>query len=136
MLQNAIKLLESKEITPTAARQLVLTVFLQKDYALTLTDIENELPWSDRATIFRTFKTFEEKALIHQISGAEKSVKYALCTDSCDTKHHEVHPHYTCERCKKTVCMTSTEITIPDLPLEFKVNSVSLTINGICPDCR
>jgi len=129
------QILTKKKIKPTPVRNLVLKVFVEKNYALSLVDIEAELPWSDKATLFRTLKTFEEKALIHPVNDGGKAQKYALCSDACDIEHHEIHPHFYCEKCHKTLCLTAQNIPIPTLPETYHISSYSLVINGICPDC-
>lgn len=59
--QKIEQLLERKTITPTSMRLLVLNYFLEKATALSLSDLENLLPQSDRSTLYRTLKTFEKK---------------------------------------------------------------------------
>jgi len=129
------KLLKQKNIKITANRLLVLKVFLEKEFALTLADIEAELPWADRATIFRTIKTFEQEALIHHIDDGGKAGKYALCSDSCEVSHHSIHPHFHCEKCGKTICLPQQDVMIPNLPETFHIKSYSLIINGLCDAC-
>jgi Fur family ferric uptake transcriptional regulator len=137
MKQSRIeKIFENKQIKPTSVRELVLKVFMAKDFAISMSDIENELPWSDRATIFRTLQTFERNALIHSIDDGQKAKKYALCSDECEFRHHEIHPHFHCEECHKTLCVPALNFLVPKLPEDYMINSYSLIINGICPDCK
>ena len=136
MNKTIIPILEKKEVKPTAVRELVLDVFLKNNYALSLSDIENILTWSDRVTIYRTLKTFVKKAVIHEINDGSSSIKYALCADSCTIeKHVELHPHFHCENCGKTICLDKQEINIQNLPENLIVNNYSLIINGLCGDC-
>ncbi len=135
MNRQAIPLLTQKQIKITPNRKLVLDIFLVKQYALSLADLENELPWADRASLYRTLKTFEQKALIHAIDDGDKAVKYALCDDSCEVSHHTIHPHFHCEKCGKTICLSPQDISIPELPAHYKIESYSLVINGLCDTC-
>ena len=130
------KLLESKGIKITAVRELVAGVFLEKKHALSLFDIENSLPWSDRVTLFRTIKTFEQQGLVHQINDGSSSLKYALCEEECKIKKHfDIHPHFHCENCSKTICLEKQELNIANIPNDLIVNSYSLVIKGLCEDC-
>ena len=133
---NAKELLDKKNIKITANRLLILEVFLHNNYALSLTDILEQLPWADKATVFRTLKTFEKNALIHLIDDGGKAVKYALCSDSCEVTHHHIHPHFHCEKCGKTICLTAQDISIPKLPDSYETHSYSLVISGVCSDCN
>jgi len=100
-----------------------------------LADIEAEMPWADRATLFRSLKTFEQKALIHSIDDGGKSGKYALCSESCEVSQHNIHPHFHCDSCGRTLCLPAQEISISHLPGNFLVKSYSLIINGVCNEC-
>jgi len=133
---RAEQLLQQKNLKITANRLLILDLFLKKNFALSLSVIEHELPWADRATIFRTLKTFQEKALIHLITDGTKAQKYALCSEFCEVNHHHVHPHFHCVNCGKTLCLTGQEISLPVLPEKFQVYDISMVINGLCDVCR
>jgi len=136
--QKTSEILSNKAVKVTAARVLVLDVFLQTPYALSLADIEEKLPWSDRVTIYRSLKTFEQKGVIHQINDGSASLKYALCSEnSCTTaKHFDIHPHFHCENCGKTSCLEKQEIEIKNLPKHLLVNSYSLILSGLCSECQ
>jgi len=136
MNSDAEQLLKEKNIKITANRILVLDVFFKNTHSLSLADIERVLPWADRASIFRTLKTFEEKALLHTIKDDDKSIKYALCSNACQINHHRIHPHFHCDVCGNTVCLTDYDIPIIQLPNNFQANNYSLIINGICDHCQ
>jgi len=135
MNEEVIDLLERKNVKPTAVRILVLDVFFQNSFALSLPEIENKLPWSDRVSIYRTLKTFENNDLIHSVNDGSKSIRYALCSEHCSLGHHSVHPHFHCEKCDKTLCLEEQNIDINSIPEGFVVNNYSLTINGLCANC-
>lgn len=136
MTKARIKLLKEKQVKITANRELVLDVFLDHSYALSLADLEELLPWGDRATLFRTLKTFEQKGVIHQIKDGTNSTKYALCHDSCGSfQHLDIHPHFHCQDCGKTICLDKQEIQINSLPKGAQVSEYSLIIKGFCADC-
>ena len=137
MNKKVNNILCDKKVKATAVRELVLDVFLNSLHALSLSDIENILSWSDRVTIFRTLKTFEQKGIIHEIKDGSASVKYALCAESCaETKHVDIHPHFHCEKCGKTICLDKQEININNIPDGLTINNYSLILNGLCSDCK
>jgi len=136
MNKEIIDLLEKKKVKPTAVRILVLDVFFQYDFAISLPEIENKLPWSDRVSIYRTLKTFENADLIHQVNDGSKSAKYALCSEHCEFDNHSVHPHFHCTKCDKTVCLDEQSIDIKNIPFGFIAKDYSLIINGLCDKCK
>lgn len=136
MTKTRIEILEEKKVKVTANRELVLDVFLAQNHALSLADLEDLLPSGDRATLFRTLKTFEQNGVIHQIKDGSNSTKYALCHDSCGSSQHlDIHPHFHCQKCGKTICLEKQEIEINSLPQGVQVNEYSLIIRGFCANC-
>lgn len=136
MDSQAISLLESKNIKTTSVRILVLEVFLKNSFALSLNYIEEQLPWSDRISIYRTLKTFEKQGLIHQVNDGSKAAKYALCSEYCDAANHTVHPHFHCTNCDKTICLEAQNINLQNIPSGLIINDYSLILNGLCENCR
>lgn len=130
------EILDNKKVRVTAVRILVLEVFLQKQEALSLQDIEDELPLTDRISIYRSLKTFEKNGIIHEVNDQSKSVRYALCSQKCDKYHHDVHPHFKCDKCDKTICLENQPIVLNHIPKGFEVKTYSLVVTGICADCK
>lgn len=61
---EVLEILKSKNVKPTAFRELVLNIFVQNTQALSSVDIEEELPWSDRVTLFRTLKPLRKNSYL------------------------------------------------------------------------
>lgn len=136
---NNIELLElelrAKNINPTAMRLLVLDVLKQRNEAVTFSDIEGSFDQSDRVTIYRTLKTFEQKGLVHTIvTGAV--TQYALCSDDCnEEQHRDAHLHFICRVCQKIICLTQSSLPQVEIPKGFKVDDIEVTIKGVCEHC-
>jgi len=129
-------LLSIKNIQKTAMRILVLQFFLEQKSAISLPQLEENFYYSERTTLYRTLKTFEDKALVHKINDGTSSTKYAICKTTCEANDHtDIHPHFYCEKCETTTCVNS--ILIPKLSLpNFKISSSELIIKGICDVCN
>ena len=68
----------------------------------TLSDIENAFEKADRTTLYRTIKTFEEKAIVHQIDDGTGITKYALCENGCNCEiETDLHLHFHCNNCNE-----------------------------------
>ena len=129
--------LNSKKINPTANRMLVLDFMLDQNSAMSLSDIEKGLAPTDRVTVYRTLKTFEEKGLVHSIEDGTGIPKYALCVEDCDAEgHHDLHLHFYCKACKETYCLPKTRIPKVNLPDRFKPDEIDLLIKGLCDKCN
>ncbi len=89
------KILETRNVRPTAMRLLVLKFLLQKEVAVSLTNIEEYFDNSERTTLYRTLKTFEENGIVHQIDDGTGTTKYALCEENCNCElEQDLHLHF------------------------------------------
>src|SRR5687768_15039863 len=116
------RLLKSFRLRSTPTRQEILHLFLEKDYALSHSDIESEIPDDiDRVTVYRTLKTFNDRGLIHKVLDDGGSLKYALCSEACSaTRHRHEHVHFKCIRCGQTNCL-DVDIPMVKLPEGYKL---------------
>jgi len=137
---NTVKieaLLKQKSIKSTAMRNLVLQYFLKINKAIDLKDLEIEFHYSDRTTLFRTIKTFEEKGVIHAIKDGSNTTKYALCNEKCTAENHiDIHPHFYCEKCKSTTCLRLISIPTINIGSDFTINATELIVKGVCDKCN
>jgi len=136
MVNKLDNMLIAKQISPTAMRLLVLEFLLKQKAAQSLSDLENAFQHSDRTTLYRTLKTFEEKGLIHNIQDGTGATKYALCTNECkEGLHDDLHVHFYCNHCKETFCLPRNKIPEIHLPKGFLPEEFNLVAKGICDKC-
>lgn len=129
-------LFASKDIRITAMRLLIYKFLVQKETAVTLSDIENAFEKADRTTLYRTIKTFEEKAIVHQIDDGTGISKYALCEIGCNCEiEQDLHLHFHCSNCSETFCLTEHKIPHINLPEGYFAEDVNLVVKGICEKC-
>lgn len=137
MTKELENILIAKQINPTAMRLLVLEFLLKQTSAISLGGLEDSFQHSDRVTLYRTLKTFEEKGLIHTIQDGTGSVKYALCQNECNGEvHYDLHLHFYCTICKQLFCLPKSKMPEVLLPNNFQVSEVSLVARGICDKCN
>ncbi|OAD44963.1 Fur family transcriptional regulator [Polaribacter atrinae] len=135
-MQTIEQFLESNNIRVTAMRLLIYKFLDKKQVAVTLTDIENAFEKADRTTLYRTIKTFEEKAIVHQIDDGTGTIKYALCEQGCTCEiGTDLHLHFHCNNCNETVCLTDLKIPQIKVPDGFISENVNLVVKGICDKC-
>ncbi|MEC4114000.1 Fur family transcriptional regulator [Myroides pelagicus] len=128
--------LTAKKINPTAMRILVFKFLKKQKGAVSLADIEASFEQSDRVTIYRTVKTFENKGLLHSIT-TNNVTQYALCAQECDEEHHhDTHLHFVCRNCKKTICLTQVSIPKIEVPIGFQLDDIDVVAKGVCKECK
>ncbi|WP_405397742.1 Fur family transcriptional regulator [Maribacter sp. Asnod2-G09] len=131
------KTLDNKSVRPTAMRILIYKFMASKNTAVALTDIENAFEKAERTTLYRTLKTFEEKGIVHQIDDGTNISKFALCEPGCNCEiDQDLHLHFHCIQCDKTVCLTEHKIPHINLPAGYIAEDANLVIKGICDSCN
>lgn len=128
--------LERRKIKPTAMRLVVLDFILNNNHAVSLKDLEAGLESTDRITLFRTLKTFEDHKVIHSIDDGSGSVKYAMCIDSCECDYpQDIHVHFHCKICNETQCLPKVKIPPIHLPGDYAPEEANVVVKGICNKC-
>ena len=130
------EILKLKDIAPTAMRLLTLEVLKKQTVAISLTDLELEMDRTDRVTLYRTIKTFEEHGLVHKIEDGSGIAKFALCQEDCQAgEHHDLHVHFYCRICKETSCLPHMQIPKVKLPSNYISEEMELVVKGVCGNC-
>ena len=127
--------LEKRKIKPTTMRLLVLRKLVESGSAISLSDLDAKFEQADKATLYRTLKTFEDKKLIHSIDDGTGSVKYALCEEGCECEPQDQHVHFHCVNCGETYCLTQSKIPQTKIPAGFRASSASMVYKGACANC-
>jgi Fur family transcriptional regulator, ferric uptake regulator len=136
MNEQLEELLERRKIKPTAMRLLVLDFLLKNDHAISLKELEVGMESTDRVTLFRTLKTFEEHKIIHSIDDGTGSVKYAICNDSCECDYpQDIHIHFYCKICNETQCLPKVKVPPMKLPDGFSPEEANVVVKGVCGKC-
>ena len=136
-MEETEKQLKRFGVRPTAMRILVHRFMVSQNSAVSLSVVEGNFEKSDRTTLYRTLKTFEEKCIVHQIDDGTGIPKYALCDhDEGLTKHSDLHLHFHCTKCNRTTCLTEHRIPQINLPDKFIPEDVNMLVKGICELCN
>jgi len=124
-------------IKETAMRLLVQEYLLDREVTVGLTELYNAFEKSDRTTLYKTLKVFEEKGKVHSIEDGMGVSEHALCSDACDPGHHDdAHIHFHCDQCGQTYCLPKFRIPGFDPPEKFSKSEVNLVVKGKCADCE
>ena len=135
-MEKIVQFLESKGIRPTAMRLMTYKRLAELNVAISLGDLEKDFKVSERSTLFRTMKAFEEKGIVHQIEDGTGVIKYALCEENCECEvGNDLHLHFHCNNCNETVCLTEHKIPHISLPDGYITEDINLVVKGICEKC-
>lgn len=136
MNSRAAFLLQSRKLRQTRPRLQILSVLLKATEPITQDQIAEHLgsETPNKTTIYRTLILLGYHDLVHEVFVRGRAAYYELA-------HHcgeiRCHPHFTCERCHRTTCMTDSETPmVSDLPAGYVICRQQVRLEGICPDCR
>jgi Fur family ferric uptake transcriptional regulator len=131
---NAVEILSGRNLKRTSCREGIIEVMMSAGRALADYEIREQLPGSyDRTTFYRSFKTLEEKSIVHKIVIDSQTVKYAL--DHSIT-HKKRHAHFFCNHCHIVVCLESVPVQAIPLPVGFSESEKEILIKGACAACN
>lgn len=110
--------LQKAGIRPTAVRILIMDALGKLDRPISSLELEMRLDTVDRSSISRTLALLLDKGLVHTIDDGSGSAKFELChchshrsleqessAHDCFLGHSDLHAHFHCVRCGKTVCL-------------------------------
>ena len=130
-----VEKLEARGIKPTAMRILILRTMMQARQAMSLIDIVDMLVTAEKSTVSRTLALFLSHHLVHSIDDGSGALKYAVCSDSCSCDVDDLHVHFFCTHCQRTLCLRGLPVPVVHLPEGFSLDSVNYVMKGICSDC-
>ncbi|MEX2564338.1 MAG: transcriptional repressor [Cyclobacteriaceae bacterium] len=136
MIKILETILNKKNIRLTAMRLLVMETLSDQRSAISLSELEKSFEKSDRITLYRTLKTFQENGLVHSIDDGTGAPKYALCEEGCRCDiERDLHVHFHCKVCNETFCLPKYKIPNIELPEKFRPEEANLVVKGTCPKC-
>lgn len=133
--ETSINLLKSCKIRVTANRIIILKALSEKDYPLSLSDLEKILPTIDKSNIFRSLLLFRTNHLVHAFEVGNDLVKYELCLSHGTENDEDIHVHFYCECCQRTFCMNEIHVPQVNLPKGYEAATVNYMVKGLCPRC-
>jgi len=128
-------ILKSAMLYCTDSRIDILNVLLKAKIPLTQKQITKKLGKNqhNKTTIYRTLRTLSKKNLVHKAYIHKKASHYELAENCGKT---QCHPHFTCSKCGKTICLIGISIPlIKGLKKGFVLQRQKLQLLGLCPDC-
>jgi Fur family ferric uptake transcriptional regulator len=124
-------------LTKTPCRSEMLRVLTASGTALSEDEIRDSLLVDfDRATIYRTLRTFLDTNIIHRVLLSPTEVKYALTDPGRERSGKPGHAHFHCQFCSRVFCLGRLPVDETNLPDGFEVREIEIVLNGICDRCK
>jgi Fur family ferric uptake transcriptional regulator len=128
-------LLESHGVKATANRIVVVRALAEAGRPLSLMELERRIVSIDKSGVFRALTLFREHRLVHTIDDGSGGTRFELCHSHDADCDDDVHPHFFCERCRRTLCLSHTALPQVSVPTGFVIHSANYLLKGLCPEC-
>jgi Fur family ferric uptake transcriptional regulator len=126
-------MLRGKRLRVTSGRIALLNALRKAAKPVTLEDAVALCAGEggDPATVYRNLQSFTETGLVRPVRGVGRREMYELVAQ----QHGHQHAHLTCTGCGRVSCI---EFDAPSAPKAegWQVEEVTVTVWGLCPDCR
>jgi len=123
-------------IRPTVNRILVARTLSEAGRPLSQTELERIILSVDKSGVSRALALFRKHHLVHAIEDGTGSICYELCHSHDEDSDDDLHPHFYCERCKRTYCLSDTPLPAIEVAPDFTIHSANYLLKGICPNCQ
>ena len=134
--KKTAELLKKANLRQTQPRLEVLKVLLTADTPITRQQIADTLSESapDKVTIYRVLECFMKKGIVHKAFTKERTAFFELAHNCSKT---QCHPHFTCTKCGKTICIKNAKIPLAEINEKgFIIKHQKVELEGLCPECN
>jgi Fur family ferric uptake transcriptional regulator len=133
--ERAHQMLRNAGLYCTEARTAVLKALFRASAPLRQDDIGRRLAGKrfNKVTIYRTLESLVKAGLVHRAFMQERAWHFELADHCSET---QCHPHFTCESCGVTHCLTGITMPMADSPYRgFVIHRQQVRLEGLCPAC-
>ena len=121
-------------VRKTKSVATLLNVFEQSQNAVSAVNLVEDLAGSmNKTTVYRILERLEDQGTVHSFIGQDGLKWYAKCAGCTSEQHVDTHPHFQCNGCGKSECL-SVDVAIPPIP-NRKVHFAELLLVGLCESC-
>ncbi len=137
------QLLRTRGIRPTIIRTGVLSLLTESKRAYTHADLERAFNHSlDRVSLYRCLLTLTEAGLVQKHIDTKGICSYfnlpadTIPVNTAPTSIADDYPHFKCTQCETVVSLPKLPETYLALVRPFRLDTLRLTGEGTCNDCR
>lgn len=129
--------LKQKGIKNTRAKSALLQILKSNKRPMdvnTLHEKCQKMTSVNLVTVYRSLQQFHEKELVQEFLNQDSVTQYEYIH-----QESKAHPHFQCEKCKQVFCLGELSFNdalhFSNMAKQHKVNSINITLNGICEKC-
>ena len=133
--ERARQILRKADLRVTITRTALVAAMLESHEPVSMDDAVRLCGHNggDPATIYRNLQALSEAGILQQVRGVGRREMFELSHETA----HEHHAHLSCTKCGKVECIDLADLPEkPAAPKGWALNDVTVTVWGLCPDCR
>ncbi|MBX3473063.1 MAG: transcriptional repressor [Planctomycetes bacterium] len=131
--EQARTLLKAKGLRVTGKRVALVNALMRAGEPASL-ETAHKLcgqPGGDQATVYRNLQSLAEAGLLRVVKGVGRREMFELAA------HQHGHAHLACTKCGRVECTEIRDLPAkPSKPNGWAITDVSVTVWGLCPQCR
>lgn len=129
--------LREKGIKNTKAKSILLHILKRSQGPMDVNSLHVECQKEtsvNLVTVYRSLQQFHERELVQEFLGKDGAVQYEYIHQGS-----RAHPHFQCEKCNRVFCLGELgfddALYFSNMAKQHKVNSINITLNGVCENC-
>ncbi len=133
-IDNSASYIRDQGMSVTEPRKIILSVFTSLQAPISAKGLQRRVSLTDRATIYRTLTSFEEKDILRKITIAGREL-YELIDEDTSQRFH-----FYCTTCKTVEAVVSKDLAKSTRKTEkktgYKIDSSQFVMYGTCNHCQ
>ena len=139
--EHARQILRKAGLRVTITRTTLVAAMLESHEPVSMEDAVRLCGHNggDPATIYRNLQALTEAGILKPVRGVGRREMFELSHEPHATPHtgHDHHAHVSCTKCGRVECIDMAEVPGPPPPPKgWSVDDVTVTVWGLCPECR
>ena len=130
--------LKEKGIKNTRAKSALLDILKSNNSPMDVNTLHKEckkVTSVNLVTVYRTLQQFHEKKLVQEFLDKNSVTQYEYISQNSGA-----HPHFQCELCNRVFCLGKLNfddaLHFSNMANKHKVNTINITLNGVCEKCQ
>ncbi|MEA1983815.1 MAG: Fur family transcriptional regulator [Campylobacterota bacterium] len=130
--------LKQKGIKNTRAKSALLQILKNNSAPMDVNTLHKEcqkMTSVNLVTVYRTLQQFHEKRLVQEFLDKDSVTQYEYIS-----LESRAHPHFQCQTCNKVFCLGELSfedaLYFSNMASKHKVNTINITLNGVCAECQ
>lgn len=134
-IEQARTLIKARGLRVTGGRASLVAALMRAGEPVSLETAQSlcGAEGGDQATVYRNLQALSKSGLLRAVKGVGRREMFELAVQA----HEHGHAHMACTKCGRVECVDLGDVPAKPPKLNgWNVSDLSVTVWGICPQCR